>query len=421
MRIMAILLLGTLVLPGQDLLQPRAPAPPRTPAPPLPSPRLPRIRLPRLPGRQPAAAPAHKLYPYLGWLRAAAENRLLLDVIDGEQEEFQVTAATRFFEKDAPASRLELGEGDEMLIEARKEKDGRLLAETVVLRRRMRDVEPEPEDRAPPEPEPSAPRPPPELRRRGPAEPLTETAPASAAERFWRLAKEENLRFVEEMPDFLCRQEVKRMHARSRTDTFRPLDTVTAEVSFIGGRELYDDVRVNGKASEPALARVSGTWSFGEWATTLRMVFTQIDNPRLTRRAVVAGRAAFVYEFDVHAEDSRWQITYQTRTVYPGYHGAVWLDAKTARALRIELTSTSLPAAFAISYAEWMVSYDFVLLGDEWLLLPSRADNLGCWRHRPDCTRNMLTFSEYRRFTSESTVYTTESAIEYEKPSPPRK
>jgi hypothetical protein len=108
------------------------------------------------------------------------------------------------------------------------------------------------------------------------------------------------------------------------------------------------------------------------------------------------------------------------QSVLPAYKGSVWIDKKTARILRIEMQARKIPEAFPLDTVEWVVDYSFVRIGDGEFLLPVHAENLSCWRGTSRCARNAIDFRNYRRFTSESQITTTDSTINYDAEEPPK-
>ena len=108
------------------------------------------------------------------------------------------------------------------------------------------------------------------------------------------------------------------------------------------------------------------------------------------------------------------------QSVLPAYKGSVWIDKKTWRILRIEMQARNVPEEFPLDTIEWVVDYSFVRIGGAEFLLPVHAENLSCWRGTTRCARNALDFRNYRKFTSESQITTTDSTITFDAEEPPK-
>jgi hypothetical protein len=92
------------------------------------------------------------------------------------------------------------------------------------------------------------------------------------------------------------------------------------------------------------------------------------------------------------------------RNVNPAYEGAIWVDRDTRRILRIEQRTTSLPMDYPISKVELALNYGFAKIDGKSYLLPAGSENLGCSRGSGACTRNVIDFRDYRKFTADSNI-----------------
>jgi hypothetical protein len=129
---------------------------------------------------------------------------------------------------------------------------------------------------------------------------------------------------------------------------------------------------------------------------------------------VASGRPAVRYDFTVKQPNSHWKTQLGGQWVTPAYRGSVWIDKKTYRALRIEMQARNVPDEFPLDTIEWVVDYSFVRIGGPEFLVPVHGENLSCWRGSTQCVRNALDFRNYRKFTSESQIMTTDSNINYD-------
>jgi len=110
------------------------------------------------------------------------------------------------------------------------------------------------------------------------------------------------------------------------------------------------------------------------------------------------------YNFDVARVNSRWMVEVAGDTVQPAYSGSVWIDAQTARVLRIEMQARDLPPRFPANLVESNTDYEDVQIGSEKYLLPSHCDTLTCDRGSNSCARNVIYFVDYHKYSSDSTI-----------------
>ncbi len=235
--------------------------------------------------------------------------------------------------------------------------------------------------------------------------------------------------FDASLPNFVCDEIVDRFESKSKPPKWKKQDRVEVELMYVNGKEDYRNFRINGKPLRSGAPEETGLWSAGDWGTTLLEVLspnskaTFTPRPPAKERDVIAGIEALVYDLRVQRENSLWTIRLGD-PVKPGFSGSIWVDPKTARVLRIEKQTRSLPASHPFDTIEMIVEYGWVTIGGEKFLLPLSSSNLGCQRYSDRCVRNDLQFTNYRKFAAESTISTTESEISFgdakPDPTPPK-
>ncbi len=216
-----------------------------------------------------------------------------------------------------------------------------------------------------------------------PAEPLIERAREAAFE------------FSEKLPNFICEEFMKRFNQRGREET--PVDVVSAEIINQGALESYRNVKIDGSPTDKDLKEIGGSWSTGEFASTLLELF----NPRTDAQfrsvgpSTISGFSAQLYDFQVRSENSHWKVESDSQTLTPAYKGSVWVDPKTARVLRIEMQARNMPSDFPMDTVESAVDYSYVVIGGGSFLLPVHAESLGCQRGTNYCNHNIIDFRNY--------------------------
>jgi len=217
-------------------------------------------------------------------------------------------------------------------------------------------------------------------------------------------AREATAEFTEKLPNFLCQQVTTRYSKRLWGRTWEPRDVVTANLVVEGGKESYRQIKIDGKPVDKDMLNIGGASSTGEFVA---MAYSLLDPAtRFTyRRDDLQSRLpAAIYDFQVDKPNSQWDITADNASITPAYQGTVWIDKGSARILRIEMQATALPSSFPLDTVEHTLDYEFVLLGNQKVLLPARSEALSCDRGTLYCDRNVIEFRNYKRFTSESTV-----------------
>jgi hypothetical protein len=79
------------------------------------------------------------------------------------------------------------------------------------------------------------------------------------------------------------------------------------------------------------------------------------------------------------------------------------------------MLAREIPDTYPLNVIEMTVDYGMVRVADRDLLMPVRAENLSCLKNSLTCTRNETEFRNYRKFTAESNVTTTDSTITFER------
>ncbi|MDX2151819.1 MAG: hypothetical protein SFV54_13855 [Bryobacteraceae bacterium] len=216
-------------------------------------------------------------------------------------------------------------------------------------------------------------------------------------------AREAALAYSDSLPNFVVEQQVTR--SAGNPAQWQPLDVVTAEVTSVGGREEYRNVSINGR---PAAAppEASGSWSTGEFVTTLIDVLSPLTNASFRKRSEqrMGNQLVAIYDFAVKPENSHWRIVYNGEFYTPAYQGAIWIDVETARVLRIEQKAARIPGDYPFRLAEATLEYDTVRIGEGSHLMPARGENIVCPRGLASCSRLQIVYRNYRKFSSDSSI-----------------
>lgn len=211
-------------------------------------------------------------------------------------------------------------------------------------------------------------------------------------------ARDAAFEFSQKLPDFICQEFMARFTGRGRDQ--KPVDVVSAEIIYTDGHETYRNVKIDNRETQKKLEDIGGSWSTGEFASTLLDLFLPATSAVFHSGgpSTIAGQSAEVYDFQVRQENSHWQLEIGSQTLKPAYQGSVWIDPKTARALRIETQARDIPSDFPLDSVETAVDYSDVTINGSTFLLPVHAENVGCQRATNQCDHNVIDFRNYHEF-----------------------
>ena len=242
-------------------------------------------------------------------------------------------------------------------------------------------------------------------------------------------ARTATLTAVEEMPDFVVKQQIARSAAYAGTNNFRGLDRLIVAVSYRAeGREEYRILSRNGVTeTNPQLKQsyeeVGGTSSTGEFVTVLAKIFKPESATKfeIVDTDVIRKRRALVYDYSITRDKAQQIITVAgafNDTAVTGMKGRIWIDRETNRVLRVESAATEIPENFRIRAANRTIDYDWVTISDEKYLLPLVSDVRLTSKEdkRMFETRNVIRFKDYQKYGSEVKILDDDEEVPEEKP-----
>ena len=224
---------------------------------------------------------------------------------------------------------------------------------------------------------------------------------------------------AEAMPDFIVKQLIRRTAAYGNTSNWIPLDNLSIAVSYranIG--EEYKVLAVNGiplgqevKESRDYSKYVGpGASSSGvEYISAMadlfkpesRTNFKPVDTDLLQTRHTI------VYEYEVKLPYSHLTLTAdKTSSANVGSRGRMWVDRETNRVLRFEQIASEIPADFPITAASTLIDYDWVTIGENKYVLPTRSEVLitAVNKRQVVQSRNEIRFRGYQKYGAELKV-----------------
>lgn len=230
-------------------------------------------------------------------------------------------------------------------------------------------------------------------------------------------ARTETLDAVNEMPDFVVKQDIVRSAAYAGTNNFRNLDKLIVAVSYrASGFEEYKVLSVNGvlqnqDSSKQSYEQVGGTSSTGEFVTVLALIFKPESETRfeIVDTDTIRERRALVFDYSIALEKAKQRITasgYISDSTLSGMKGRIWIDRENYRILRVESEATEIPSNFPIRTATRTIDYSWVMISDQKYLLPLVSDVRLTFRETREVfeTRNLIRFKNYQKYGTEITI-----------------
>jgi hypothetical protein len=226
--------------------------------------------------------------------------------------------------------------------------------------------------------------------------------------------RQNTLAAVNDMPDFVVKQQIERSIAYAGTGTFTPQDNLIVAVSYRStGEENYRLLMINGimqtsTTPKQSYEQAGGTSSTGEFVTMLATIFKPESETKFeaVETDVIRDRKAVVFDFETTPELADQRLTCKVileRSTRTGIRGKLWIDTKDARVLRVESEATAIPPDFPCPTAKRNIDYDWVTISDEKYLLPSISDVRLTVRDNGKKyeTRNVIRFKNYQKYGSE--------------------
>lgn len=213
---------------------------------------------------------------------------------------------------------------------------------------------------------------------------------------------------VKAMPNYICEQEVfpSRNNRRWQSKSKRPV--ISSEVRFVGGKEFYSNVKIDGQPTTPRVFEdVLWMSSAGEFGGLLPAIFDPRNDAtfRFSKEMKLNSRRVYRFNFAVleSTNQSLWGLRRGNVLHYPGYQGTLWLDKETRKVVRIELLARKVDPRFSFKWFVLAVDYSEVRFpDDQTFLLPANSYSQFC--DRTECLRNELSFQHCRKFGVETHI-----------------
>lgn len=219
-------------------------------------------------------------------------------------------------------------------------------------------------------------------------------------------ARENSANLASALTNFICRERMERFRAAHGETIGKPIDVITANVSFDGGTERYSDIFQNNKERK-SISRISGAWSEGEYATFLNETRKVLDRGVLKLQSVSSlnGEPAGLFSFEFDQTNTPWDLQIGSNHYPVGFLFEMWVSLKSGEILRVSRSSTSISPQSLISEIDWLVDFGPFNIDGKTFMLPKDGVYSVTYLSSPKHEWNVLTFSDYHRFSSEVAIH----------------
>ena len=212
--------------------------------------------------------------------------------------------------------------------------------------------------------------------------------------------------YLEELPDFICQQEVQRYYDIDGSGAWEKADTLTYELTYNRKRESLKPLNAVGRPVTKSVGQTGGAFSTGNFAVSLAALFDAETKTvfKAAGKDRLGNRQTLIYDYRVPKETSSLTVHAEgAPQITAGYSGSIWIDAEKKLVLRIEQAVDDLPKSYPVTNSDSIIDYDMVKLRgiDVESLLPIRAEFMIGDRRLRQQSRNMIYFKFYRKFETD--------------------
>ena len=220
---------------------------------------------------------------------------------------------------------------------------------------------------------------------------------------FLEAARAKAMAYTDDLPNFICTQITTRSE-RIAPGGWHQGDNFVADLTYFEKKENYKIVSVANRPTTTTLENLKGSWSTGEFGSSLRMLFDPRSQAsfRLEGADQANGHETVRISYQVPKETSSNTITYNNeRSIVTAYRGRCWIDPESFNVVRLEEKSINIPEGFPITRAEKAIDYDLQDIAGRKYWLPTRAEMLLVEGAVNFQARNVIEFRRYRKFEAE--------------------
>ncbi len=212
--------------------------------------------------------------------------------------------------------------------------------------------------------------------------------------------------YVSSLPNFVCKQTTEQFQAGKKSERWHKGDTLTSTLTFNQRKEVRHLELVNDKPIKPGMKRWrTPLTTNGEFGVLLSNVFGEASAASFQWNGwqTIDGKHLAVFDFSIDQLHSTLRLSRSdlANAVVP-YHGSVYGDPDTGVIQRITDGASGLPADLETRSISTSIDYGPIQIGGKGYVLP--VDATVIVETQDHKIRNHISFGDYRKFESQSTI-----------------
>ena len=218
-------------------------------------------------------------------------------------------------------------------------------------------------------------------------------------------AREVNLAYASNMPNFVADETAKRYTGDGKSSQWRFLDTIETEITFKGTVVVRREIRKDGKPwKQPFQALPGFKWS-GGFGTEIRPLFDPQcpTSIQYQGRAEIRGKQLIKYRFSAPPDGCFNSFYLQYQQYNPARTGHVFIDDPAGYLIQLDEEASGFPAELEFAQRNEEVSWDFVKIGDASHLLPVGATFVVLYASGSR-SRVEVTYKNHRHFEASTNI-----------------
>jgi hypothetical protein len=230
---------------------------------------------------------------------------------------------------------------------------------------------------------------------------LSPTASGLDAIAYSRLehAREVNLAYASNMPNFVADETAMRYTSGSKSAKWRYLDTIRTEIAFKGNRAVRRQISRNGRPWTGPFEALPGFKWYGGFGTEMKPLF-DLQCPTMIEyegRAEVRGKQLLEYRFRSPEDGCFGPFYFEYQRYNAARTGHVFIDDPGGNVIQFDEEANEFPAEFQFAQRREEVSWDYVKIGDASHLLPVGANFVVLYSSGTRC-RVEVEYKNHRHF-----------------------
>lgn len=212
--------------------------------------------------------------------------------------------------------------------------------------------------------------------------------------------------YISNLPNFICEQVTEQFQAGRKSDKWKKGDTLTSTLTFNQGKEHRNLQLVNNKPIKAGMREWrTPLTTEGEFGILLSRVFGGASNASFKWNGwqTINGQRVAVFDYAIDQQHSTLRLSRSdlAYAVVP-YHGSVYGNPDTGVIWRVTDGASDLPKDLDTQAMATTIDYGEVTIGASKYMVPVKASAEADTKARK--VRNDMTFRNYRKFESESTI-----------------